>query len=109
MAADQKSRETAAHSGRISPKTVAFAIGNKSLTSGAQIRPRSSGFAGGRPSLKYVAGNKAGFAGSRGLLMRLKRAAAAIVAVLAISLAVPGFGQSAPQAAPTGPDAQTQD
>jgi biopolymer transport protein TolQ len=43
--------------------------------------------------------------------MRLKRAAAAIVAVLAISLAVsgPALSQSTPQAAPTGPATQTQD
>jgi biopolymer transport protein TolQ len=39
--------------------------------------------------------------------MRLKRAAAA--AVLALTLAVPAFAQSTPQAAPTGSDAQTQE
>ena len=38
--------------------------------------------------------------------MRLKRAAAA--AVLAMVLAAPALGQSTPSAAPTGPDAQTQ-
>jgi biopolymer transport protein TolQ len=38
--------------------------------------------------------------------MNWKRAAA--VAVLAICLTAPAFGQSSPQAAPTGPDAQTQ-
>jgi biopolymer transport protein TolQ len=57
--------------------------------------------------LTYIAGIKAGFAGARGLLMKLKLAAA--VAVLAISLAAPALGQSTPQAAPTGSPAQTQD
>ena len=41
--------------------------------------------------------------------MKLKRRAAAIVAVLSLSLAVPAFGQSTPQAAPTGSPAQTQE
>src|ERR1700722_19428379 len=63
-------------------------------------------FALKRRRLSHTAGIRAGFAGTRGLLMSWKRAAA--VTVLAISLTVPAFGQSAPQAAPTGPDAQTQ-